>query len=295
MEILSTIFTTLLVQPLANGLAIFIKIFGGNLGLAIITFTIFLRLLLNPLTKPYMESMKKIRELNPQLDKIKKKYKGDKVKLAQAQADLYKQKGVNPSAGCIPYIIQIVILIAFFRMFTMTLSGDGAIEESFNQLLYSPLYFSPEATINTTFLGIDLTQPNTFTVAFLPFALPGIILILAALAQLVSSKIMAPAVQAEGEAAKKTKEIGDDMQATMQKSMVYTFPLFTIIFGMRFPAGLALYWMVISAFQAYQQYRTTGWGGMKPWLIRLGLLKSDNSKVSRKKQRGKKTNVKKSK
>ena len=87
-------FTTVLVQPLANGLAI-VYDFVNNMGLAIIIFSILLRVILNPLTKPYMESMKKMKDIAPQLEKLKRKYKGDKLKLAQAQSGIYKQKGID--------------------------------------------------------------------------------------------------------------------------------------------------------------------------------------------------------
>ena len=72
-------FETILIQPLANGLILFYKLLGGNLGVAIIGFSIFLRFALNPLTKPYMKSMQKMKELAPQLEKLKRKYKGDKM------------------------------------------------------------------------------------------------------------------------------------------------------------------------------------------------------------------------
>ena len=96
------IFDTLLIEPLANGLILFYKLLGGNLGLAIIFFTLVLKTLLHPLTKPYMESMKRMKDLAPELEKLKKKHKNDKIKLAQAQSDFYKSKGINPGAGCLP-------------------------------------------------------------------------------------------------------------------------------------------------------------------------------------------------
>ena len=71
------IFTTLLVQPLTNGLILFYKLLGQNMGLAIIGFSLFLRFATNPLTKPYMASMKKIKEVEPLIKKLKLKYKND--------------------------------------------------------------------------------------------------------------------------------------------------------------------------------------------------------------------------
>lgn len=268
------IFETLLIKPLANGLILFYKLLGGNLGVAIIGFSLFLRFILNPLTKPYMKSMQKMKEFAPHLEKLKRKFKNDKMKLAQAQAEFYKQNKINPSAGCLPYLLQIVILIAFFNVFTRTLSPDGNPTERFNQLLYQPLKFAQEQKMNTRFLYLDVTKPDVFSISFIPFKLPGPILILAALIQFLSSKLMLPQVAAESKIAKKTKESTDNIQVAMQKSMVYTFPLFTIIFGMSFPSGLAIYWLLFSLWQFLQQYQTNGWGALNPLINRLGLLQS---------------------
>jgi YidC/Oxa1 family membrane protein insertase len=270
------IFQLLLIQPLANGLILFYKLLGQNMGVAIIGFSFFLRFILNPLTKPYMESMKKMKEFEPQLSKLKEKYKGDQKGLMQAQADFYKQKGINPGAGCLPYIIQIVILIALFNVFTQVLRPQGGDISKFNQLLYAPLKLASNQTLNTRFLYLDVRNPDSFKIPNLPFAVPGPLLILAALAQFVSAKMTMPFLKKEEKLVKKTKSDVDDMQVAMQSSMVYTFPLFTLIFGLNFPSGLALYWLLFSLWQVWQQFRTSGWGGLTPFISRLGLLKSEH-------------------
>ncbi len=272
------IFNTLLIQPLANGLIVFYQLLGSNLGLAVIAFTLLLRFVLHPLTKPYMESMKKMKDYAPQLEKIKKKYKGDPVKLAQAQSDFYKTKGISPGAGCLPYLLQIVILIAFFNMFNKVLAVDMDPVQAFNNLLYEPLKFSPGETLNTSFLYLDLRQPDIISLSQLPFSIPGPTIILAALSQFVSAKIMQPYTNAEEKVAEKTKEKADDMQVMIQQSMIYTFPVFTLFIGMRFASALAIYWLVFSVFQVYQQYSSQGWGGLTPWIKRLNLIKSDGSR-----------------
>ncbi|MEK7112283.1 MAG: hypothetical protein AAB875_03050, partial [Patescibacteria group bacterium] len=61
-----------------------------------------------------------------------------------------------------------------------------------------------------------------------------------------------------------------------------TFPLFTLIFGLKFPSGLALYWFLFSLFQAYQQYKTSGWGGLTPLVSKISLLKSETGKLNEK-------------
>lgn len=268
------IFNVVLIEPLANGLILFYKLLGGNMGLAIIGFSLALRFLLNPLTKPYMESMKKMKEFEPQLTKLKERHKDDKKKLLEAQTEFYKQKGINPGAGCLPYLLQIVVLIALFNVFTRVLSPNGDVVAKFNEFLYSPLRFAEGEAINTRFLYLDITRPDSFKVSFLPFAIPGPILIFAALLQFASAKIMTPFQKLEEKVAKKTKGATDDLQVSMQKSMSLTFPLFTLIFGLSFPSGLALYWLLFSLFQLLQQYRTSGWGGLTPLLTKIGLLKS---------------------
>jgi YidC/Oxa1 family membrane protein insertase len=269
------IFTTILVQPLTNGLILFYKLLWSNMGLAIIAFGLVLRALVNPLTKPYMESMKKIKALEPQLSKLKEKYKNDKQKLVQAQADFYKQNKVNPGAGCLPYLLQIVILIALFSVFSKVLISGPEGASKVNELLYPAVKIAEGQEINNKFLYMDLSKPDTFRIPGIGFALPGPLLLLAAFAQFLSAKIMAPvAPKKEGKKGTEEKSQTEQMTSSMQQSMIYTMPLFTIIFGLKFPAGLALYWFLFSMWQFVQQYFSTGWGGLSPWLSKLGLLKS---------------------
>lgn len=244
------------------------------MGLAIIGFSLALRFLLNPLTKPYMESMKKMKTIEPQVAKLKKKYAKDQKGLMQAQSELYRQKGINPGAGCLPYVLQIVVLIALFNVFNRVLNNPDP--GTFNDLLYAPLKFASGETLNTGFLYLDITKPDVFRVSGLPFPIPGPLLFLASILQYAASEMMTPFVKKEEKIAKKTTSQVDDMQVSMQRSMKYTFPLFTLVFGVGFPSGLALYWLLFSIFQVWQQYRSSGWGGLTPFINRLGLLKSQS-------------------
>lgn len=267
-------YTKLLVEPLANGLILFYNTFGKDLGIAIILFSLVLRVVVYPLSKPYLDSMKKMKEYAPQLEKLKKRHKDDKIKLAQAQSEFYKQKGIKPGAGCLPQIIQIVILIAFFNVFTRTLNGTIEPTVAFNELLYEPLKFANGETLNTHFLYLDMAKPDLIKLTD-SISIPGPILILAAFVQFVSAKITAPYERLQEKIAKKTKDKVDDFQSAMQKSMTVTLPFFTLIIGMKFPSGLALYWIVFSIVQAFQQYRSQGWGGLTPSLEKAGLIQSE--------------------
>lgn len=263
------IFKILLVQPLTNGLFLFYNFLGQNLGVAILAFSIFLIFALRPLTKPYLESMKRIKALEPQMTKLKAKYGKDKVKMSQAQAELYKQNKINPTAGCLPYILQFAILIALFNVFTTALSTDGSATAKVNDLLYPALKFSEGHVLNTHFLYFDVSHPDTFKIPGIPFALPGLFLILATIAQFISAKITAPYIAAETVVAKKTKSDTDDMQVAMQQSMTYMLPLMTLIFGLGFPSGLALYWLVFSIVSVWQQVGMSGWGSLAPAVKKL--------------------------
>jgi YidC/Oxa1 family membrane protein insertase len=185
---------------------------------------------------------------------------------------LYKQKKINPGAGCIFQILQLVILIAFYQVFAGSLSNTPASIAKINSYLYQVV---PKVqTLNTNFFYLNISKPDLFHVQGLPIGLPGIFLILAIVSQFLSIKITAPYVSAEEKMVKKTKTDADDMQLAMSSSMMYTVPLMTLYFGYRFPSGLALYWLVFSLGTVWQQVAANGWGGLTPFLRRLGLLQS---------------------
>jgi YidC/Oxa1 family membrane protein insertase len=103
---------------LINGIVEALKFLNGfvhNFGVTIILFTLIIKLLLYPLTSKQTKSMKAMQDLQPEMDKIKKKHKDDKEKQQQAMMDLYKENNVNPAAGCLPMIFQLAILIPLYR------------------------------------------------------------------------------------------------------------------------------------------------------------------------------------
>lgn len=240
--------------------------------MAIIALTLLIRVVLIPLTVPSMKAQKKIMELAPEIEKLKQKHKEDKQKFAQAQIDLYRQHGANPAAGCLPQIVQLFVLIALYQAFSQVLPTNGiASIEKLNEIIYPFLRLSAETNLNLSFLGaINLSRPDTFQISGLP-PLPGILLIMAAMTQFLSSKMMMPQAKVAQQEAAKTKEQVDDFASSMQSQMLYLFPLMTILIGFTFPSGLVLYWFIFSLFTMIQQYLITGWGGLKPWAEKLHL------------------------
>ena len=264
----------LLYEPLLNALVFLYGVLFNNFGLAIIVLTVALRLVLVPLTLPSLRAAKKMKELAPELEKLKSKYKNDKQKLAKAQMELYRRHGANPAAGCLPQIIQLIILIALYRAFLGVLQSNGDIVQKLNEILYSSLQLSPGTVINTNFLYLNLAKPDVFHLPGLPIPLPGFVLIAAALVQFISSKMMLPVVAQSQALAKKTETKKDDLASSLQTQMVYLFPLMTIFIGYSFPSGLILYWFIFSFSTAVQQYFVSGFGGLEPWLKKLKLLRN---------------------
>lgn len=257
---------TLLYQPLINLIILFYKIFCANLGLAIIGLTILIRIILLPLTAPSLKTAQKLKEIAPELEKLKKKYKKDKQALAQAQMEIYRQKGINPAAGCLPQIIQIIVLIALFQVFNQVLSQDGNMIGKINEILYSFLKLKENESIRTGFFYLNLNKPDLIKLPFKIFnieQIPGFFLIAAAVTQFLSSKIMMPVVKAVETKADKTPEPQDDFGAAMQTQMLYLMPIMTLIVGFKFPSGLVLYWLTFSLFMLFQQLFINSKNGKK--------------------------------
>jgi len=240
----------LLYQPLVNAL-IALYHWLGNLGWAIIALTLIIRLLLFPLTWPALKAAEKMRALAPKLRKLKKKYGQNKEKLVQAQMELYRQAGVKPWLSFLPQIAQIVVLIALFQAFRNVLGGNGSLTK-LNQLLYPPFQLSAEEKIDLHFWYLDLSQPDLIRWQD-QVILPGLFLLLAALTQFLSARLMLPLAQKQQRLASKTTTPTDDFISLMQTQSLYLFPLMTVLIGLSFPSGLVLYWFAFSLFNLGQQ------------------------------------------
>jgi YidC/Oxa1 family membrane protein insertase len=226
----------------------------SNLGLAIIAVAIISRLALIPLSKTQIEMTKKMAKLKPELDKLQKKYKNNPEKLSQEQMKLYKKVGYNP-LGCIgtfiPQLIILSVLIGVVRAITNN-NTEGIYDFVLNWVSNGTGLLS----INTTFLGLDLTQTyNTLSGEFGRLsaqAAPYLILALVVGAvQYITTKLTQVLQNPEAvkEKKKKKKDGEPDMQSmqnSMQKSMMFMFPLMTIFISISAPAALGIYWITQS-------------------------------------------------
>ena len=249
----------ILIAPFVNALFGFYYL-THNLGWAIIIVTILIRLVLMPLVIPSMKSAVKMRELQPKLNKLKEKFKGDKNGMAKAQMELYKVEGINPLAGCLPQILQIAILIIFFSAFNMVTlfsDGKGTVDQINNQLI-SNFKIDNNFKFDTSFMGSSLVQvpSKTFKDSGVSpiMVLPVLLLVGSGILQYFSAKLMMPAAKVDEAVVKKeTKDKEDDMMAMMRTQSMYVMPLMTIFLGWNFSLGMLLYWFVNSVTMIGQQ------------------------------------------
>jgi YidC/Oxa1 family membrane protein insertase len=245
------IFNHLLIYPFINLLLVFYNFFvwlkiPGPLGWSIIAMTIAIRGALQPLTKKQMDSAYKMQELKPELDKLTKKYKNDKVKLQQEQMRLYKERGINPASGCLPVLLQFPILIALYQVFALVLATGGteATVKILNQIAYIPAL--QIESLDLSFLWMNLaSKPSDWkSVGIWILAVP----VITGLLQYFQTKLMTPST-ANPRSKQETKEKNSsDMASDIQKQMAYMMPIMIGFFAYTFPLGLSLYWNTFSVF-----------------------------------------------
>lgn len=159
-----------------NSLYAVLEKFGvGSYGLAIIVLTIIIKIILYPLTKKQIESMKAMQEIAPKMKKLQEKFKDNPQLLQQKMIQLYQDAGVNPMAGCLPMLIQMPILMAMYYTFFSFDYGGGA--PSFlwvpNLSETDPTYILPLIAAGTTFLmqkisTVEITQQTKIMMIFFP-------------------------------------------------------------------------------------------------------------------------------
>lgn len=206
-----------------------------------------------------------MKQLQPKLQELNKKYGGDKQKLAQEQMKLYTSAGVNPMSGCLPQILQIVILILFYNSFQKLINYSiGKIDfNELNRFLFGWLRVDEGYTMNTAFLGSDLSAvPATVFAGGIigKMVLPLALLFGSGYLQYLGAKLTMPDIKKADEMAytKATKSEADDMAAAMRNQTLYFMPLMTIVIGWRFSVGILIYWFINSAMVVVQQLLVEG-------------------------------------
>ena len=201
--------------------------YAGNFGLAIIAFTILMRLILFPLAHTSFKSMAKMKKLQPDMQRLKETYPDDRKKMQQELMALYKREGANPVAGCLPLIVQIPIFFSLYKVLFCTI-----------EMYHAPFYgwihdlSAPDPLGALTLFGIISWDVP----AFLSIANIGILPIFMGFTMWLQQKLN-PAPT-------------DPTQAKIFKFLPFVFTF--ILAG--FAAGLVLYWSVNNILSISQQW-----------------------------------------
>lgn len=241
----------------------------NNYGIAIIVFSIILRIILIPITIKQQKSLKKSAALQEEMKEIQRKYKNNPEKLNQETIDLYKREKMSPFAGCFSSIIQLVIILSVFWLVSQPLTYMKKIDTSIideyktqlqqegNQSTYMEIAvinrFGAEderVRLNMDFLGLDLSKVpsnslNDWTVYVIP--------VLYVISSVASIKITNSFTKKKKDDKKAitdgttvTENEPSELEAmeNMNKNMMYMLPLMSVFIAFIAPLGLALYWFV---------------------------------------------------
>lgn len=246
---------TLIINPMVNTLLWIYGMVGHNFGLAIILFTIVVRLITHPLTAQQMKSSQAMQDLqkSKKWQDMQKKYKDDKQKLQQEQMKLYQEMGVNPFQSCLPTLIQFPIIIGLYQAVIRALAVTPIQLLDLSRHVYPFINASALIPLNNRFLWMDLSQPERLHLPFLPFGIP-ILAIVVMVTTYLQSKLMSPA-GGPGE-----------QGAQMMKAMNLYMPIFMGYLALTFSSGLSLYF-VASNLVGIAQYAALGkinWRNLLP-------------------------------
>lgn len=231
---------------------------GQNYGIALILFTIILRIILLPLTIKQQKSMKKTTELQGKMQEIQFKYKNNPELMNKEIMDLYKRENLSPFSGCISSIVQILIILSVFYLVSRPLTymkkidpgiienyrneisaeNDGKISNYYEiEIIQKKAAQDENIKVNMDFLGLDLSKvPSQNMTDIKVYIIPTLYVI----SSIFSIKMTT------GKTKKKEQNGSSepDMTQQMNKSMSYMMPIMAVSIAFVAPLGLALYWLI---------------------------------------------------
>jgi YidC/Oxa1 family membrane protein insertase len=246
----------LILNPMLNTLLWIYSILFENFGLAIIAFTILVRLITFPLTAQQIRSTQKMQDLqkSKKWQDMQKKYKDDREKLAQEQMSLYKEAGVSPFGSCLPTIIQFPIIIGLYQAIIRALAVTPIQLLDLSKHIYPFIDASALIPLNQFFLWMNLSLPEKdWGITLFGFGIP-ILAIVVVITSYLQTKLMTPT------------SATPDQGAQMSRAMNLYMPLFMGYLAYTFSSGLALYF-VTSNLAGILQYGLMGrleWRNLMP-------------------------------
>lgn len=235
----------------------------NNYGLAIIIFSVILKILLLPISISQQKTLKKSQKMQEKTREIQEKYKGNQEKINTEMIELYKREKMNPFSGCFSSIIQLVLLISIFLIVSKPLTYmkkvDPALiqqytdeiktqyQEENKNLNYTEIaiikekgYTDDRVYLNMDFLGLDLNSvPMQEYTNWKVYVIPGLYIVSSFISIRITSNMNNKKKKEEN---REKNELDAIEQAN--KNMMWLMPLMSVTIAIIAPLGLALYWLV---------------------------------------------------
>jgi YidC/Oxa1 family membrane protein insertase len=214
-------------------------------GLSIVILVIFIRLLLVPLFVKQVHAQRKMAQHAPQLQELRKKYKGDKQRLNEETMKFYKENGVNPLAGCLPMIPQMIVFFALFNVLRAITGWHLGVKPAYG--LTVPVVVSAQ---KATIFGVHLGDKLLFGHQSLPLHVAIVIVLTVAISATTTFMTVR---QTSKRGLMQTNVDPDNPMAQSQKYMMYIVPFFSLT-GLYWAYGLVLYWVTTNLWTLGQQF-----------------------------------------
>lgn len=235
---------TLFINPLINSLLLLTNVVAGQFGVAIILFTVLLRLVTIPFTLRQLQSTRAMQTIQPRMQEIQKKYKDPKRRQEETMK-LYRESGVNPLGCLMPMAIQMLVFIALYRALAFVVGGSPESVVGLSQRLYPWSYLSQSVPLEQSFLWLELGRPDS------TFILP----LMVGVSTYVQTRLAAtPAATPQ--------------QQQQQQMMTWMMPLVLVWITLALPSGVGVYWVVSNIFSVFASYwvygRRLSWRSLLP-------------------------------
>ena len=242
------------VAIMVNALIFIYSLVGHNFGIAIILFTVFIRLITWPLNAQQMKGAKAMQDLqnDKEWQAIQKKYAKDREKLAQEQLRIYRERGINPFGSCLPTLIQFPILFALIPAITYAIGSTPLSLLNLSRSLYGFQNAANLVPLNSRFLWMDLGLPERTVI--LGIGIPVLALIVALTTYVQTKLTMPPSTNP------------NDQSAATARIMSIQMPILLFFFSVNYASGLAVYF-VASNILSIVQYAMMGkvnWRNLLP-------------------------------
>lgn len=236
--------------------------FIKNYGVAIILFTILIKIILLPITIKQQKTMKKTAKIQEEAKKIQEKYKGNQEKINQETLDLYKREKMSPCSGCFSSIVQLLLILSVFYLVSQPLTFMRKVDPEIIKTYTEEIKAENQGTItypeinvikqkgpqdervniNMNFLGLDLSDvPSGNWGNIKVYIIPALYVVTSVISIKISTKTNKKKEDGETKDGENSDEV--DLATQMNKNMAFTMPIMAVMVAMFAPLGLALYWL----------------------------------------------------